>query len=267
MSTFLGETVKLKDAHYTLESFRLEVLNQLQRFGDERIPERLLSMYAAMNAPLREVTRSVLCSRVSWSRQLLAAVSQGAMAREQVPVVNLLAIQNHHDARCDELIKQHWGNLRQSSEDKNRKIAAVRQVLAAGQADLAAGRTIFKQTCASCHTLFGEGGKVGPELTGYERDNLDFLLPAIVDPSLAIREEFTAFNITTKDDESLTGFITENKPQSVTLMDPTGHAIVIAREQIQSLQASRVSLMPEGLLDALSEQQIRDLLRYIVQKQ
>ena len=248
------------------ESFQLEVLNHLPRFGDERIPAALLELYPGLSVELRDLARSVLCSRVNWSRRLLEAVSKGALPREQVPVVNLLAIQNHHDARCDELILKHWGNLKQSSEDKNQKLADVRKLLATGTGDIAAGHAIFKQTCATCHTLFGEGGKVGPDLTGYERDNLDFLLPAIVDPSLAIREEFTAFNITTKDDESLTGFLTENQPQSVKLLDTTGHAVVIAREQIASLQATRVSLMPEGLLDGLKEQQIRDLISFLAQK-
>ncbi len=248
------------------ESLQLEALNHLQRFSDGRIPTTLLELYPGMSAELRDLARGVLCSRVNWSRSLLEAVNKGMIAREQMPVVNLLAIQNHHDPRCDELIRKYWGNLKQSSGDKNQKIADVRKLLATGKADLEAGHAVFKQSCASCHTLFGEGGKIGPELTGYERDNLDFLLPAIVDPSLAIREEFTAFNITTKDDESLTGFLTEDKPQSVTLLDTTGHSIVIAREQIASLQASHVSLMPEGLLDALKEQQIRDLIGYIVQK-
>lgn len=248
------------------ETFRLELLNHLQRFNDERIPAALLGRYSGMSPRLREAVRNALCSRVTWSRQLLEAVGQGTIPREQVPVVNLLAIQNHHDARCDELIKQHWGNLKQTSEDKQQRIAQVRQLLAPDRADVAAGRTVFQQACASCHTLFGEGGKVGPDLTGYERDNLDFILPAIVDPSLAIREEFTAFSVTTKDDESLTGFLIENKPPSVTLRDASGQSIVIARERIESLQASRVSLMPEGLLDALSEQQIRDLFAYLARK-
>ena len=226
----------------------------------------MLELYPSLSGGLRDLARSVLCSRASWSRLLLEAVAQGAMAREQVPVANLLAIQNHHDARCDELIKKHWGNLKQSSEEKDKQIANVRKLLATGKGDPQAGRALFQQTCAACHTLFGEGGKIGPELTGYERDNLDFLLPAIIDPSLGVREEYTTFNLTTKDEQSLTGFLLENQPKSVTMMDTTGNKLVIAREQIQSLQASALSLMPEGLLDAFKEQQIRDLISYVTQK-
>ncbi len=249
------------------EELRTSVVNQLPRFNDNAIPEVLLAIYPGSGASLREAIRGALGSRANWSRQLLEAVARGAIAREQILVANLLAMQNHHDARCDELIQKLWGNLRRSSEEKAERIAHVRKLLGTGRGDLAAGREIFKQACATCHTLFGEGGKIGPDLTGYERDNLDFLLPAIVDPSLAIREEFTAFNVTTKDDESLTGLLTENKPQSITLVDLAGHATVIPRERIQSLQAARVSLMPEGLLDPLTDQQVRDLLGYVTQKQ
>jgi len=248
------------------ESLRLEVLNSLQRFPDERIAQTVLDLYSDMGAAMRELSRSILCSRASWSRMLLEAVTSGEIGRESVPVANVLVIQNHHDARCDELIRKHWGNLKKSSAEKEHQIAAVRKLLSSGKGDPRAGKALFKQSCAVCHTLFGEGAQIGPELTGDERDNLDSLLPAIIDPSLGIREEYTTFNLTTKDDQSLTGFLLVDQPKAVTMMDTQGHKLVIAREQIQSLRASPVSLMPEGLLDPLSGQQIRDLISYVVQK-
>ena len=96
----------------------------------------------------------------------------------------------------------------------------------------------------------------------YERDNLDFILPAIVDPSLAIREEYIGFNITTTDDQALTGLVTELTKTSVTLLDIAGNKIQLARTAIKDMRASHTSLMPEGLLDAMTEQQVRDLFAY-----
>ena len=142
----------------------------------------------------------------------------------------------------------------------------LRYAISRPGSDVAKGREIFKTICATCHTLNGEGGKIGPELTGYERDNLDFMLPAIVDPSLGIREEFTAFNLNTKDDQSLTGLVTETTPQFVTIMDPLGNKTKVARQDIQSLIASPLSLMPEGLLEALTLEQTRDLFAYLMKK-
>jgi putative heme-binding domain-containing protein len=117
--------------------------------------------------------------------------------------------------------------------------------------------------CAVCHTLKGEGAKIGPDLTGYERDNLDFMLPAIVDPSLGIREEYTLFTVTTKEGQVLAGFIIENNPQFVTIRDATGAEKKIARGEIKSMVASTTSLMPEGLLDPLTTQQTLDLFAYL----
>ena len=93
---------------------------------------------------------------------------------------------------------------------------------AAGQGSLAAGRELFHKSCGKCHKLFGEGGQAGPDLTGYERTNLDFLLLAVVDPSAAIREEFTNFAVITADGRSLTGLIDQQTPRSLTLRDVNG---------------------------------------------
>jgi len=248
------------------ENFRLDILNALQRFGDASIADALLELYPGLSGRLRASAQTILTSRKDWSLQLLTAVDKGDIKPSQVSPINLAAIQNHHDAALDQLIQKHWGLLRQSPKEIEDKIASVRALLANGKGDAKAGKELFTAVCATCHTLFGEGAKIGPELTGYERDNLDFMLPAIVDPSLGIREEFTVFNVTTKDDQAITGFLEENTPQSITIKDPTGNKIKLAREQVKSLDASHTSLMPEGLVDALNEQQVRDLFAYLMKK-
>jgi putative heme-binding domain-containing protein len=190
-------------------------------------------------------------------------VDGGRLKKEQIPVANVLAIQGFKDPTCDVLIQKHWGRLSRSSEEKERQVAQVREFLAAGKGDAQQGREIFQRSCATCHTLNGEGAKIGPDLTGYERDNLDFILPAIVDPSLAIREEYTAFNVETKDGQTITGFIVEQTPSAVTLTDVSGKRLVLPRRDIENLQASALSLMPEGLLDPLQPQEVRDLFAYL----
>ena len=130
-------------------------------------------------------------------------------------------------------------------------------------ADSKKGHEVFVSLCASCHKLHGEGQAIGPERTGYERDNVDFLLLAIVDPNAAIREEFTNFELETADGLLLTGFIVERGPQSVTIEDGEQGRVTVDKARIKSLKASPTSRMPEGLLDALSEQQTRDLFAYL----
>src|SRR5262249_32292907 len=114
-----------------------------------------------------------------------------------------------------------------------------------------------------CHTLFGEGNKVGPDLTGADRKNRDFLLSNIVDPSAVIRVEFLAYVVETRDGRTLTGLVAESTPKAVTLVDDKNERTVLARSKIATMAASPVSLMPEKILDGLSDQEIRDLFSYL----
>ena len=244
------------------DALRLDLVNALQRFASPDIARELLDLYSGFSGKLRDTAQAALASRPDWSRRLLAAVDEGQLKKEQISIANLLAITAFKDATSDALIKKHWGRLTKSSEEKEAQIAKVKKLLASGKGDAKAGHEVFKLACAVCHTLNKEGGKIGPDLTGYERDNLDFILPAIVDPSLAIREEYIAFNITTTDAATLTGLVTELTKTSVTLLDIAGNKTVLSRTNIKDMQASHTSLMPEGLLDALTEHQVRDLFAY-----
>jgi putative heme-binding domain-containing protein len=246
------------------DALRLDLVNALQRFASPDIARELLDLYPGFSGKLRDTAQAALASRPDWSRRLLAAVDEGQLKKEQISIANLLAITAFKDATSDALIKKHWGRLTKSSEEKEAQIAKVKKLLASGKGDAKAGHELFKIACAVCHTLNKEGGKIGPDLTGYERDNLDFILPAIVDPSLAIREEYIAFNIATTDAQTLTGLVTELSKTSVTLLDIGGNKTVLSRTNIKDMQASHTSLMPEGLLDAMTEQQVKDLFAYFM---
>ena len=142
----------------------------------------------------------------------------------------------------------------------------LRKVLQNEQGDPNLGEVHFKARCASCHQLFGEGQNLGPDLTGYERQNLEFWLPAIVAPSLELREGYINYVATTKDDRIVAGFLHEQNPATVTLRDMAGQHHRLRREDLESLEASKTSLMPPGLLNGLSDEELRDLFAYL-QKQ
>src|ERR1051325_2251181 len=139
----------------------------------------------------------------------------------------------------------------------------VQKISSDGSGDLTRGKHLFATSCATCHKLHGEGQTIGPDLTGYERDNLDFLTLSIVDPSAAIREEYTNFEIETADGLLLTGFIVERGAQSVTIEDGQQGRTVVPTSRIKRLQPSAISRRPEGLLDGFNDQQIRDLFAYL----
>ncbi|MBT7875736.1 MAG: L-sorbosone dehydrogenase, partial [Verrucomicrobia bacterium] len=117
--------------------------------------------------------------------------------------------------------------------------------------------------------LHGEGRSIGPELTGYDRGNLDFLLPAVLDPNLAIREEFELVTLTLRAAEGeqegalLTGFISGMEAGVLSLTDLAGNLTRIAETDVVKREHSTVSIMPEGLLDTMTEQQVADLFAYL----
>jgi putative heme-binding domain-containing protein len=135
--------------------------------------------------------------------------------------------------------------------------------LNAGPGDPARGREIFTRVCGLCHTMFGEGGKIGPDLTPANRADREFLLASIVDPSSAIRKEYLAYEITTKDDRVLSGVILDQSGGGLTLGISTGERINIPQAQVAALRESVVSLMPEGLVKPLKPQELRDLFSYL----
>jgi putative heme-binding domain-containing protein len=160
-----------------------------------------------------------------------------------------------------------WGRPgRDSPLYKKEAIHHVRQILAGGAGDAGAGKKVFAAVCGQCHALRGEGGRVGPDLTGYDRKDTEFLVTSIVDPSAAIRPEFAGYIIETTDGRLLNGPVVESSPEVVTVeegLPPATTRFTVARSQIKRMAESPVSRMPEALLDKLPPQQVRDLFAYL----
>ena len=218
-----------------------------------------------MNQREKETAQNILSSRADWSVSFLNAVEKGSVKREDVRPASVLAMQNHKQKNIDKLVQKHWGQLRQSSEAKQKRMETVSALIADKKGDAKKGQQVFALACAACHRYKGKGGNIGPNLDAYQLKNPGFLIPAVVDPSLGIREEYAGFNVTTKDDQLLTGFIAQNAPQFIVLRDLAQNSITLPRNEIKDLQAMPVSLMPEGLLDALTPQQVQDLFAFLMQ--
>ena len=158
-----------------------------------------------------------------------------------------------------------WGVSRDSSAELKKEIEHIKNVYRAGGSqpgDASRGRAVFARTCQQCHTLFGTGGHVGPDLTGSARADLDYITLNVVDPNAIIPNDYRAWNIEMKDGRNITGIVTKQDDKAVTVVMPT-ETLVLPRGEIESLQQSALSMMPEGLLTPLSDQEVRDLLYYL----
>jgi putative heme-binding domain-containing protein len=241
-------------------------MTALQRFENNSVGTALLARYKGMPQRERETAQNILSSRANWSLEFIQAIDAGKIKREDVRPATVLAMQSHKQKTIDALVKKHWGQLRQSTEAKQQRMTAVAALIAENKGGAKAGKLVFAIACAACHRLRGQGGNIGPNLDAYQLNNPGFLIPAVVDPSLGIREEYAGFNVVTKDNQRLTGFIAQNAPQFIVLRDLAQNSITLPRNEIKDLQAMPVSLMPEGILDALTPQQVRDLFAFLMGK-
>lgn len=250
-------------------SLKRAALEALMNFDDPQIGTTVMRLY---HGPLpdeqgvRQSAQKLLVSRPAWAVLLLQQIDDGLIAKSSLggDLVQTLSLQS--DPAVQKLVAKHWGKIRATPAEKQQQIAKLFSLVRSGGGNAAAGHAIYTKKCAVCHTLFGEGGKTGPDLTGYERTNLDFLATAVADPSAAIREEFTSFAVVTSDGRTLTGLIDGQDKRTVTLRGADNRTVLLNRDDIEELQALPISLMPENQLNDLPEQGVRDLFAYLMSR-
>lgn len=238
-------------------------MNVLSRYADDRVAEGLLHGYRGFESASRRRARQILFARRSWALLFLQEFERGDIDTREVAIGELTALSAHGDAAIDTLVHKHWGRFNTaSSQHKITQIRRVRFDLR-GPGDRERGQDLYIKHCATCHQLFGEGKKLGPDLTAANRKDLEYLLENIIDPSRFIRKEYVASIVVTVDGRLLTGMIVEDTPSEIVLVDPKNQQTVIRRADIEEIRDSPVSLMPEDILKLLPRQELRDLFGYL----
>ena len=250
---------------------RSAALSALTRFEKAEIAEAIVSLYPRLTEPaLRSAAISALLSRQSWTEMLLRRIQAGSISRKDLSTDQIDRIRLFEDKAVAALAEEVLGKpASPTSEEKQREIEALQTVLArpaTAAPDLIAGKNIFARSCGTCHTLFKEGGSVGPDLTGYDRQNLEFWLLNTVDPNAAIREEFVTFRVKTTSKQSFVGLITDRTAGQITLVDSAQQKHIIAQNEIADQRALTISIMPEGLLTGMPEKDLRDLFAYLMKQ-
>jgi putative heme-binding domain-containing protein len=250
----------------------------LSRYDEPEIGPRITAAYPdklRADLDVRSAALSLLVLRKTWTIQLLNAIDRKKQPGEEfiahtidkadVPAQVARQMLLLDDQSITERVNRLWPGLGPASSlEKNNRINQIVQLLKSGSGDAVKGRTIFSSRCASCHRLFDEGAAIGPELTGYDRKNLHDLLANIVDPNAYIREGYETYHITTTDQRSLVGALESKNGSTITIRPFNGERITLSLDQVEKMVEQKTSLMPEGLLDGLTDQQMRDIISYIM---
>jgi putative membrane-bound dehydrogenase-like protein len=241
----------------------------LAQFDDPAVGDLLLKEWARVSANEKPALMSVLLSRPAWAAKVLQAISLGTLTKTAVTAFQARQIRSFHDAALTKRLEEVWGATVDESE-ANQLRASARWMARLGPdrilaADAGRGRAIFTSLCSGCHILYGEGGKIGPDLTGAARDNLGYLLENILFPSVVVPDEYRLSTVTLKDGQVVTGMLRARTVRSVRLQTLTELASIPVSE-IAKEETSPTSLMPPGLIEALNDGQAADLMAYLMSK-
>jgi putative heme-binding domain-containing protein len=160
-----------------------------------------------------------------------------------------------------------WGPIDELSVDVEAAFTKYRALLtdeAIANADPSRGRAVFQRTCLTCHTMYDEGGRIGPDITGANRTNLEYVLGNVLTPSAVIQDAYRMVLVLTDEGRLYSGVLDgENERQLSLRVANQEQPVVIAKSSIESREIAPVSMMPEGLLTNLTESEVLDLFAYL----
>ena len=238
-------------------------LGALKPYNDARIPAAVLAVYGELPDSLRKVAGMLLAGRADWAFELLREVDAGELAADLVSAEVASLLRSHGGGRVGQLSTKHFAGAAMDAAKLELEIQRLAKVVMAKPGSPYEGKKLYAASCASCHRLFEQGGQIGPDLTAYQRDDLDTMLLNIVNPSAEIREGYENFLLTTNDGRLASGFLIEQDNRLVVLRGLDGQDATFARKAIRELKAQGQSLMPGGLLKVYNDGQIRDLMAYL----
>ena len=240
-------------------------LRALAAFNDPETPSLILKHYREYTDAEKADAVATLASRPAYAEALLDAMGRGEVPTRDLSAFTARQLLGLNDKNLSEKLKKVWGVIRPPSADKTKLLAHYLSLTppdALKKADRAHGRALFAHTCAKCHTLFGDGGKIGPDLTGSQRVNPEYVLTKVLDPNAVVAKDFQMTVFTLNDGRVVNGIVKQETPQVVTVQTQN-EVVRLVKSDIDSRKQSAQSMMPEGQLTPLSDVEVRDLIAYL----
>lgn len=244
------------------DALQKAALAMLARSAGPEAAEAMLSDWTQRTPSLRSAILTHLLAREAWTRRLLKAVEDGVVSPVEVTASHRQTLAAHPD---DAIRKQAQGLLPVAKSSQNERAAAVAKYAEVDKlkGDAVRGATVFKNTCFVCHSYLGQGLEVGPNLKAYYNKSTSDFVTAILDPNAAVEPRYVSYAVTTVDERTLIGVIANESAASLEVVQPGGIKETILRPDIKSIRATGISLMPDGLEQAMSPQDMADLIAYL----
>jgi putative heme-binding domain-containing protein len=238
----------------------------LGSMNDASAAKALIDRFDQLPADLKPmVINALVLSRAS-AQSLLTAIADKKISQSNMNENHARTISQFDDPAVSKQLTQVWGAVRTERDPQRAKLVADYKALFVSHGgDAVRGSLVFDAKCAQCHTVYGRGGNIGPDLTGSGRDNLDLILSNVLDPSLVIGKPYFVYVARLKDGTAYSGILVEDSPRRVVLKEPTG-THVIPRDQLEKLVQQNISMMPEGLESTMSKDEFCDLMAFLLTK-
>jgi putative membrane-bound dehydrogenase-like protein len=247
-------------------SLRRQAIQALASLKDAETPKTLGAALPKLSANELPDAVNTLASTKEGSKALLKAVEAKTVPATALSPFLVRQLTAFDDAEINALIKSAWGDVNAPKADLGERTKKYKTLLtpaALAKGDLAKGKMLYTATCGQCHKLFGEGQNVGPDITGSNRADLNYLLENVLDPNAVIGKAYQLNLFTMKDGRVMSGVIKEENPAAVKIAMMGGVEFTLPQADIAKREVSKLSTMPEGLFDALQPEMVIDLVKYL----
>jgi putative heme-binding domain-containing protein len=240
---------------------RQDAIRAIASYDNDALGKLVMERYPTLNATEKAEAIQTLASRPKYGWLLTQALAKGTIPKKDVPAYVARQLRRVVGSGFVEV----WGPIDHVAFDDKAytKYRALLTEKSIATADAHRGKQVFTTTCGPCHQLYGEGGTIGPDITGSNRANLDYLLGNILDPSGEIQDDYKMVVVTTRDGRTYVGNVTKETERQLTLRVVGQNAVVVNKSDIQSREVTPSSMMPTGLFETLSDKEIVDLVGYL----
>ncbi len=242
------------------------LIESLAKGESPAVGQALLEVLPSLTPGVRPRVTKVLLARREWTAALVDGLERGVIGASELTLDQKQALASYPEAKLQERAKrlfERGGGL--PDPDRQQVIDRIAPLVLEG-GDPSAGKKVFVEQCSKCHRHGGEGGRVGPDLSGMAAHPRAELLVHVLDPSRSVEGNFVQYTVATTDGRVVNGLLSSESKNAIELTDAEGKPHVIARDQIDQIAASKKSLMPEGFEKQVNPAQLADLLAFLTNR-